>query len=114
VRVFLTQDQYRDHDEKVRAKTIPHLEDVIDDLYHTNKKVIFTMGKGGVGKTTVAAAIALGLSKRGRKVHLTTTDPAGHLKSVINEASGITMSHIDEHAELKKYQEEVLTKARKT
>ena len=114
VRVFLTQDQYRDHDEKVRAKTIPHLEDVIDDLYHTNKKVIFTMGKGGVGKTTVAAAIALGLSKRGRKVHLTTTDPAGHLKSVISEASGITMSHIDEQAELKKYQEEVLTKARKT
>ena len=114
VRAFLTQDQYRDHDEKVRAKTIPHLEDVIDDLYRTNKKVIFTMGKGGVGKTTVAAAIALGLSKRGRKVHLTTTDPAGHLKSVISEASGITMSHIDEQAELKKYQEEVLSKAKKT
>ena len=116
VRAFLTQDQdqYKIRDEKVRAKSIPHLEDVIDDLYRTNKKVIFTMGKGGVGKTTVAAAIALGLSKRGRKVHLTTTDPAGHLKSVISEASGITMSHIDEQAELKKYQEEVLTKARKT
>ena len=116
VRAFLTQDQdqYKIRDEKVRAKSIPHLEDVIDDLYRTNKKVIFTMGKGGVGKTTIAAAIALGLSKRGRKVHLTTTDPAGHLKSVISEASGITMSHIDEQAELKKYQEEVLTKARKT
>ena len=114
VRAFLTQDQYKVRDEKVRAKSIPHLEDVIDDLYRTNKKVIFTMGKGGVGKTTVAAAIALGLSKRGRKVHLTTTDPAGHLKSVISEASGITMSHIDEQAELKKYQEEVLSKAKKT
>ena len=116
VRAFLTQDQdqYKIRDEKVRAKSIPHLEDVIDDLYRTNKKVIFTMGKGGVGKTTVAAAIALGLSKRGRKVHLTTTDPAGHLKSVISEASGITMSHIDEQAELKKYQEEVLSKAKKT
>ncbi|QNO17589.1 MULTISPECIES: arsenical pump-driving ATPase [Eubacteriales] len=114
VRAFLTQNQYRVRDEKIRAKSIPHLEDVIDDLYRTNKKVIFTMGKGGVGKTTIAAAIALGLSKRGRKVHLTTTDPAGHLKSVISEASGITMSHIDEQAELKKYQEEVLTKARKT
>lgn len=113
VRAFLTQNQYRVRDEKIRAKSIPHLEDVIDDLYRTNKKVIFTMGKGGVGKTTVAAAIALGLSKRGRKVHLTTTDPAGHLKSVINESSGITMSHIDEHAELKKYQEEVLSKAKK-
>lgn len=114
VRAFLTQNQYRVRDEKIRAKSIPHLEDVIDDLYRTNKKVIFTMGKGGVGKTTIAAAIALGLSKRGRKVHLTTTDPAGHLKSVISEASGITMSHIDEQAELKKYQEEVLSKAKKT
>jgi arsenite-transporting ATPase len=118
VRAFLTRDRYQarsqTRSEKIRAKSIPHLEDVIDDLYRTNKKVIFTMGKGGVGKTTVAAAIALGLSKRGRKVHLTTTDPAGHLKSVISEASGITMSHIDEQAELKKYQEEVLTKARKT
>ena len=118
VRAFLTRDRYQarsqTRSEKIRAKSIPHLEDVIDDLYRTNKKVIFTMGKGGVGKTTIAAAIALGLSKRGRKVHLTTTDPAGHLKSVISEASGITMSHIDEQAELKKYQEEVLTKARKT
>lgn len=76
--------------------------------------MIFTMGKGGVGKTTVAAAIALGLSEKGKKVHLTTTDPAAHLKFVIDESSGITMSHIDEHAELKKYQDEVLKKARET
>jgi len=89
-------------------------KDVIDDLYNENKKVIFTMGKGGVGKTTVAAAIALGLSEKGKKVHLTTTDPAAHLKFVIDESSGITMSHIDEHAELKKYQDEVLKKARET
>lgn len=72
------------------------------------------MGKGGVGKTTIAAAIAMGLSARGKKVHLTTTDPAAHLKYVIDENNGITMSHIDEHAELKKYQEEVLSKARET
>lgn len=54
------------------------------------------------------------LSEKGEKVHLTTTDPAAHLKFVINESSGITLSHIDEHAELKKYQEEVLAKARET
>ncbi|MPM22606.1 Arsenical pump-driving ATPase [bioreactor metagenome] len=114
VRAFLTKEQCVVSDEKVNAHTILSLKDVIDDLYNENKKVIFTMGKGGVGKTTVAAAIALGLSEKGKKVHLTTTDPATHLKFVIDESSGITMSHIDEHAELKKYQDEVLKKARET
>ncbi len=114
VRALLTEDHYTISDEKLNAQTIPQLKDVIDDLYNSNKKVIFTMGKGGVGKTTIAAAIALGLSKKGKKVHLTTTDPAAHLKFVIDESSGITMSHIDEQAELKKYQDEVLSKARET
>lgn len=114
VRALLTKDQYIVRAEKVKAKIIPELKNVIDDLYRSNKKVIFTMGKGGVGKTTVAAAIAMGLSARGRKVHLTTTDPAAHLKFVIDESSGITTSRIDEQAELKKYQEEVLSKARET
>ena len=114
VRSLLVSDHYTVSDEKLNAENIPQLKDVIDDLYNSNKKVIFTMGKGGVGKTTIAAAIALGLSKKGKKVHLTTTDPAAHLKLVINESSGITMSHIDEQAELKKYQESVLSKARET
>lgn len=114
VRALLNRDNYIVRDETIQAQAIPHLKDVIEDLYDTNKKVIFTMGKGGVGKTTIAAAIARGLSARGKKVHLTTTDPAAHLKFVIDETSGITMSHIDEHAELKKYQDEVLSKARET
>lgn len=114
VRSLLTKDNYIISNEKLNKDTIPQLKDVIEDLYKSNKKVIFTMGKGGVGKTTVAAAIALGLSKKGKKVHLTTTDPAAHLKFVIEEKVGITMSHIDEKAELKKYQEEVLSKARET
>lgn len=77
-------------------------------------KYLFYTGKGGVGKTTIAAAIALGLSKKGRKVHLTTTDPAAHLKFIIDESSNITMSHIDEQVELRKYQAEVLSIARET
>lgn len=72
------------------------------------------MGKGGVGKTTIAATIALELSKRGKKVHLTTTDPASHLKFVIDESFGITISNIDEKKELEKYQEEVLGKAKES
>ncbi|HCA29934.1 MAG TPA: arsenical pump-driving ATPase, partial [Ruminococcaceae bacterium] len=99
--------------EKLHAKTRPRLRDMINDLHRTGKKVIFTMGKGGVGKTTVAAAIAIGLSAKGQKVHLATTDPAAHLKFVLDEHSGIHMSHIDEHEVLEKYKETVLKKARK-
>lgn len=114
IRAFLTKDSDVINDEILKAENIPQLKDIIDDLYNRNKKVIFTMGKGGVGKTTLAAAIALGLSEKGKKVHLTTTDPAAHLKFVLNENDGITMSHIDEHKELARYQEEILSKARKT
>lgn len=90
------------------------LSDVVDEIEASNKKVILTMGKGGVGKTTIAAAIALGLHRKGRKVRLATTDPADHLNLVIGQQEGISVSHIDEKGELKKYQEEVLTKARQT
>lgn len=114
VRALLTKDHYVAKEEMLNSQNLLQLKDVIDDLHQSGKKVIFTMGKGGVGKTTVAASIALGLAKKGRKVHLTTTDPAAHLQFVINETEGITMSHIDEKAELTKYREMVLTKARET
>ncbi len=114
VRAFLHQDNDKISGEKILSKRIPKLKNVIDDLYASGKKVVFTMGKGGVGKTTIAAAIALGLVQKGVKVHLTTTDPAAHVKFVIEESSDITISRIDEEAELTKYKEEVLSKARET
>ncbi len=114
IRAFLSQDRAEIKSEVLKTQLIPGLQNVVDELAATNKKVIFTMGKGGVGKTTVAAAIALGLSAKGKKVHLTTTDPAAHLKFVLDEDCGVTMSYIDEHEELRKYQEEVLSKARET
>lgn len=101
--------------ERTQADIHPFkLSDIIKEISDSNKKVVFTMGKGGVGKTTVAAAIALGLSKKGKKVRLATTDPADHLNFVMGRESNISISHIDEQAELKKYQEEVLSKARQT
>jgi len=114
VRSFLKSDKYEGRNDIIHASVIPNLKDVIDDLSQSGKRVIFTMGKGGVGKTSIAAAIAYGLNIKGEKVHLTTTDPAAHLKFVIDERNGITMSHIDEKEELKKYQEEILSEARKT
>lgn len=114
VRAFLNFNTIKFKNEKLNIDNIPKLNAVIDDIYSSGKKVIFTMGKGGVGKTTIAAAIALGLSKKGKKVHLTTTDPAAHLKLVLDESYGITISNIDEKVELAKYQEEVLNKARET
>lgn len=90
------------------------IEAVIEDLYNTGKRVIFTMGKGGVGKTTIAGNIARGLAKKGVKVHLTTTDPANHLSYIETKIEGITVSHIDEKAVLAAYQKNVLDKARET
>lgn len=112
VRALLNTDHVTVHTETLNAVHVPTLNHVIDELSASGKRVIFTMGKGGVGKTTIAAAVALGIAKRGEKVHLTTTDPAAHLKFVLDENCGVSMSHIDEAEELKKYQSEVIGKAR--
>ncbi|AYD40765.1 arsenical pump-driving ATPase [Clostridium fermenticellae] len=110
VRAFLKEDNIKYNNEALNTEKFLNLKDIINDLYNTDKKVIFTMGKGGVGKTTIAAAIALGLARKGKKVHLTTTDPAAHLNFVLDESYGITLSHIDEKKELEKYKKEVLSK----
>lgn len=114
LRALFDEDTYTEKTFDKEIKIDKKLKDIIDDLYKNDKKVIFTMGKGGVGKTTVAAAIALGLSKKGKKVHLTTTDPADHLKYTIKENENLSVSHIDEKLELEKYRKEVLQKAKET
>ena len=113
IRNLLKKDQINEQKVEVKGKLF-NLDDVVSDLVKNNRKVIFTMGKGGVGKTTIASSVALKLSKLGKKVHLATTDPADHIKFMIDSSSGISMSHIDEKEELKKYQDEVLENARKT
>ena len=114
LRKFFSDDIEEKMESSVNIDTskISRLEDVVDDLYKNDKKVILTMGKGGVGKTTIAAAIALALNEKGQKVHLATTDPADHLKYIISERENLTISYIDEDKELESYREEVLGKAK--
>ncbi|WP_273122422.1 arsenical pump-driving ATPase [Bacillus weihaiensis] len=97
-------------------RSVSELHDVIHDFSVSNKKIILSMGKGGVGKTTVASAIAVGLVEKGHKVHLTTTDPASHVKDMFTNNhlhKNLTISSIQPHEEVKKYKEEVLSKASK-
>jgi arsenite/tail-anchored protein-transporting ATPase len=92
---------------------LPSLNKLIEDFSENNTRVIFTMGKGGVGKTTLASAIAVGLIEKGHKVHLTTTDPAAHLEFVFQNSKlndQLTISRINPTAEVEAYKKEVLSK----
>ncbi|MEI4803950.1 arsenical pump-driving ATPase [Bacillus sp. NPDC077411] len=100
--------------ESEDMKTAP-LKDLIENIHKTGQRVIFTMGKGGVGKTTVASTIAVGLVEKGHKVHLTTTDPAAHLGHVMHHESvhgNLSVSRIDPKVEVEKYREGILNQSR--
>lgn len=114
IRTFLYSDEYTKNSIYSKSLNLRHLDVLIEDIYRAGKKVIFTMGKGGVGKTTIAATIAVALARKGVKVHLTSTDPADHLKYVVEDTENIKLSKIDEKKELLRYQNEVLSKARET
>jgi arsenite-transporting ATPase len=91
---------------------LPPLADWLDDLAHPGHGVLLTMGKGGVGKTTVAAALAVGLARRGHAVHLTTTDPAAHVQAAVAEdLPCLRVSRIDPRVETQKYVQQVLAAA---
>lgn len=75
-----------------------------DELAAREHGLIMVMGKGGVGKTTVAAALALGLTERGKTVHLSTTDPAAHLVGTLRaEVPGLRVDRIDPKVETQRY-----------
>lgn len=90
----------------------PGLAELIDGLERNGRGVILAMGKGGVGKTTIAAAIAVELAGRGHSVRLTTTDPAAHIDHTIaGRVKGLRVSRIDPATETQKYVAEVLAQA---
>ena len=89
------------------------LTKLVDDFAKAGRGVIMTMGKGGVGKTTIAAAIATELARRGFKVQLSTTDPAAHVAAAAGNIPGMQVSRIDPQAETRAYIEQVLATAGK-
>ena len=88
---------------------LPKLASLADELSQTGKGLVMTMGKGGVGKTTVAASVAVSLAKRGHKVHLTTSDPAAHLSYTLDGSlPTLQVSRIDPKVETERYRRFVL------
>lgn len=88
---------------------LPKLASLVDELSLTGKGLVMTMGKGGVGKTTVAASVAVSLAKRGHKVHLTTSDPAAHLSYTLDGSlPNLQVSRIDPKVETERYRRFVL------
>ena len=87
----------------------PPLRDLLDEIASQGHGLIMLMGKGGVGKTTLAAAIAVALAQRGWPVHLTTSDPAAHLADTLDGSlEHLAVSRIDPHAETERYRAQVL------
>jgi len=87
----------------------PSLSELVDDIAKDGHGLVMLMGKGGVGKTTLAAAVAVELAHRGLPVHLTTSDPAAHLTETLNGSlENLTISRIDPVAETERYRQHVL------
>jgi len=94
------------------TEDLPGLASFVDELASESAGLIMVMGKGGVGKTSLAAAMAVGLADRGHSVHLATTDPAAHLEAALPDAlETIRVSRIDPVAETRAYQERVLARS---
>ncbi len=105
------------HTKNQAAEDVASLQSFVNSVSEKNSGVIMTMGKGGVGKTTMAVAIALALVEKGHKVHLTTTDPAAHLTTIIQDTTTIenlSVNRIDPKVEVEVYRDEVIRKVSDT
>lgn len=98
--------------EDVRSPSLPPLASLLPDLEKAGRGVVMTMGKGGVGKTSVAVAIAAALAERGHRVRLTTTDPAAHVAEALGGSlPNLDVSRIDPEAETRAYVEDAMRTA---
>jgi arsenite-transporting ATPase len=87
----------------------PRLSVLVDDIVSDGHGLVMLMGKGGVGKTTIAAAVAVELARRGHPVHLTTSDPAAHLAETLHGTMpNLEVSRIDPREETERYRQHVM------
>lgn len=93
----------------IPTANMPSLSSLVDDIAREGHGLVMLMGKGGVGKTTLAAAVAVELAKRGLDVHLSTSDPAAHLMETLHGTlAHLTVSRIDPHEVTEAYRAQVL------
>lgn len=106
------ENSYEKLQEKLKAtlKGVSSWENMLEDLQKDGNKLIMTMGKGGVGKTTIASLIANKLASNGHKVILSTTDPSAHLDYISSENTNLSIEKIDPKEQTKKHVDSVLAK----
>lgn len=104
--------QSDDHVAPTTPRSDEGLASIVDDIEAAGHGLVMTMGKGGVGKTTVAAAVAVTLACRDHRVVLSTTDPAAHLTWALDQPiENLSVERIDPVAEVERYRNEVLGRA---
>ncbi len=112
LRALLSDEAPRPPAAPVRAQApldAGRIAKLVDELSASGRGLIMVMGKGGVGKTTIAAALALGLVRHGHAVHLSTTDPAAHLAMTLQgELPGLKVDRIDPKAETQRYIDKIM------
>ena len=96
-------------DEETHQIAPTGLSALVDEIAADGHGLVMLMGKGGVGTTTLAAAVAVELAARGLPVHLTTSDPAAHLSETLaGTMTHLTVSRIDPHEVTERYRQRVL------
>ncbi len=116
LRGLLTDTAPIDAPDEIEAQPLeaPDLASLVEEIAADGHGLVMLMGKGGVGKTTLAAAIAVELADRGLPVHLTTSDPAAHLAETLAEGlegsgANLEISRIDPRVETERYRAHVLS-----
>lgn len=109
-RVFRNEEPSGSPTTAAQPPDIPGLKVLIEGLAASGTGLVMVMGKGGVGKTTIAAAIAVGLAQRGHSVHLSTTDPAAHISAAVSgQLEGLLVDRIDPKLETERYIEKIMS-----